>query len=262
MSGGLTTHPVHLQRPSNPISANANTPKSPNPSLDSSTNRYARPVSREPTNASRRRARPLPFLPSPHGSPMVGGGRCAAARLFILLSARVTDQPGPTRRTLRRAPCGARRRDQRSRGQRSAIAFPPLGVNGDRSREQTAAGPPGGGTHSGHGPSRAASDRAAVGTGLCAALFARREPELSPRHRDAFWVLDATASASDLRPGAQAALDAAARAAVRASGQNHAAPADRGGEAPRRIRHESCGWIKSWPPAAGRSISHSSRGSI
>ena len=46
-------------RPSHPINPDANAPKNPNPSPGSSTNRSARPVSREPMRAPRRPARHL-----------------------------------------------------------------------------------------------------------------------------------------------------------------------------------------------------------
>jgi len=65
MSGGPTIPGPHLRDPSSRTSPDANAPKSPTPSPASSTNRYARPVSKEPTNAPRRRARHLPFCPSP-----------------------------------------------------------------------------------------------------------------------------------------------------------------------------------------------------
>jgi hypothetical protein len=55
---GPTNHPVRLKRLSNPTRAGANAPQRPNPSPASSTNRSARPVSRKPTDAPRRRARP------------------------------------------------------------------------------------------------------------------------------------------------------------------------------------------------------------
>ena len=74
----------------------------------------------------------------------------------------------------------------------------------------------------------------------CVPLFlSGRVLPLSPRHRDAFRALGAAASAPGQRLGAQTTLDATARVALRAGGENPATAAPRGGETPRRLRHES-----------------------
>ena len=73
--------------------------------------------------------------------------------------------------------------------------------------------------------------------GLCTPLFERWLPQLPARHRVALRPLGAAASAPGERPRAHAALDAAARAALRPSRQKDATAAPRRGEAPGRVRH-------------------------
>src|SRR5215468_440038 len=53
---------------------------------------------------------------------------------------------------------------------------------------------------------------------------------------DPLWALGAAVSASGQRSHAQAALDAAAAVALRASGQDHAAPASGADQSARRVR--------------------------
>jgi len=54
---------------------------------------------------------------------------------------------------------------------------------------------------------------------------------ISDGHPDAFWLLDSTRTAPGHRPDAQAAVDAAARAALRADREIIPAPTHRGGQA-------------------------------
>ena len=91
--------------------------------------------------------------------------------------------------------------------------------------------------HPGDGAARRASGDRGVGARLCAAVSDRWPQGLRHGIADPFWPLDATRTAPGQRPHAQAAVDAAARAALRASGEVVPAPAHRGGQAPRGVRH-------------------------
>src|SRR5215471_21816736 len=57
------------------------------------------------------------------------------------------------------------------------------------------------------------------------------------RHTDPFWPVGATGTAPGERPKTAAALDAAARTALRASGEVVPAPAPRGRHTPGGVRH-------------------------
>ena len=78
---------------------------------------------------------------------------------------------------------------------------------------------------------------------------------------DPFWLLDATRTAPGQRAAAQAALDAAARAALCAGGEVVPASAHRRGQAPRGVRHPAGHRAGPGGDVAGRSIPPLSNGS-
>src|SRR5438093_8802038 len=105
------------------------------------------------------------------------------------------------------------------------VALSPLGVGGHRPGDQTAVGDRRGRAHLSDGAALRPPRYAGVGARLRPAISDRWVPGVSDGLTDPLWALGAAVSASGQRSHAQAALDAAAAVALRASGQDHAAPA-------------------------------------
>src|SRR5215510_2995063 len=109
-------------------------------------------------------------------------------------------------------------------------------MDGHGPPEQGAGGGRYGLPHAGAGPARRASGDPSVGARLCAAVSDGWPQGLRHGTAHAFWLLEATRTAPGHRAKTEAAVDAAARAALCASREVVPATAPCGGHAPRGLR--------------------------
>ena len=143
--------------------------------------------------------------------------------------------------------------DARRGGHPASVTLAALGLDGDRPAEQAAAGDRGRPAHAGDGPAHRPSGRAGTRAWLRPAVSDGRVEGIYDRVAEPFRLLGAACALPGHRPGAQAALDAAARAALCAGHQNDAAPAPGTRQSPGGLRDDARPCNRCWPPVAGRS---------
>src|SRR3989442_1460101 len=129
------------------------------------------------------------------------------------------------------------------------VAFSSLGLGGTRPRDQTAADHRRWGPHAGHGATCGPSGRAGVGARLCAVVPHRWLQGVYDGAADTLRPVGPACAPAGTRPYAETALDASARAALCAGGQDRAASPSGPREVPGRVRH--AGRYRAGPAAHG-----------
>src|SRR5262249_24851124 len=120
---------------------------------------------------------------------------------------------------------GQGRESQRSRGQRAPLTLTALDLGGDGPCHQAAAGDRPRRPHAGRGVARGASGSPSLGARLCSTVYDELVQGVHDRATHALWALGRAGAWPSHRSRAEAALDAAAPAALCAGGEDGAAPA-------------------------------------